>query len=116
MKAVFIHLDGFKRDLKRLKMTDEDLQSIERAIMDSPNDPVMKGTGGIRKMRYAPAHRHGGKSGGCRVCYVWFPEFAVALLVICFAKNEQPNLTPAQRTAFQNVIEAIRSNLRKGRY
>jgi len=78
VKAVFIHLDGFHADLKRLGMTDDDLQAIEQTIMRSPTHPVIRGTGGIRKMRFAPAVRHGGKSGGCRVCYVWFEAHAVA--------------------------------------
>ncbi len=70
MTATLIYASLFVSEWKRLRLPDEDLRYLERAIMARPNvGDVMAGTGGVRKLRFAPPSRSGGKSGGLRVCY-----------------------------------------------
>ena len=55
----------------------------------------IRGTGGVRKLRYAPQGR--GKSGGMRVIYYFFDEANPLLALFLYGKNEQADLTPAER-------------------
>ena len=78
---------------------------------DAP--PVMRGTGGLRKVRFAPVSSAAGKSGGCRVCYAYFPEFGLVYLCAVFPKSARANLTPAESEAFRKVLEVFRRYLRQ---
>lgn len=106
-------MSGFVAAWRRLGLTDEDLQALERQIMENPGSgKVMSGTGGIRKVRFAPPSMHTGKSGATRVCYaVVFDD--VCYLFTIFAKNEMPNLSAADKAALHSLITDIRKRHRK---
>jgi hypothetical protein len=56
---------------RRWRLNDDDLRALERQLMDNPTaGAVMRNTGGVRKMRFAPPSRSAGKSGGFRACYL----------------------------------------------
>ena len=108
MKMTFRQMPVFVSDWKRLKLSDEDLQALERQIMDRPEaGAVMNGTGGVRKVRFAPPSWHSGKSGATRVCYVAFAD-AVCYLFLIFPKNEQANLSARDKAALKSIIDALR--------
>ena len=108
MRLTFIQLAPFVADWRRLKLTDGDLVALEAALIDHPEaGPVMAGTGGVRKVRFAPPSWHTGKRGAARVCYVHFPGFAAVYLVAAFGKNEKPNLTPAERKALAALMPRL---------
>src|SRR5437660_11987800 len=112
MRFTFIQPPGFAGEWKRLRLNDDDLRSLENAIADNPAvGPVMRGAGGLRKMRFAPPSRHAGKSGAMRVCYACFERHGAVYLLAVFAKNERANLTAADRAYFRAYIEAIRAAL-----
>ena len=49
-------------------MNDDDLQELESEILKDPSiPPMIRGTGGLRKIRFAGHRTAGGKSGGIRV-------------------------------------------------
>ena len=88
MHLSFIQLSAFSSNWKRMRLTDEDLSALESAIAETPDGPpVMRGTGGLRKVRFAPLRSSGGKSGGARACYVYFADFGLVYLCAAFAKN-----------------------------
>jgi hypothetical protein len=66
---------------------------------------VMKGTGGVRKVRFAVAGR--GKSGGVRIVYAFRNEAHPVYLLTVFAKNEKDNLTAAERRTLRKVVEHL---------
>ena len=108
MKMTFRHMPAFVSEWKRMRLPDEDLQALERQIMDRPDSgSVMSGTGGVRKMRFAPPSRHGGKSGATRVCYVVFVDFVCYVLLI-FPKNEKANLSAKDKAAVKQGVDALR--------
>ena len=77
MKLTFVQLGTYVAAAARLGLTDDDQRQIESVLLDRPlAGNVMRGTGGLRKLRHAPLHRSGGKSGGVRVCYAYFPQFS----------------------------------------
>jgi hypothetical protein len=104
----FRQMSAFVAAWKRLGLTDEDLQALETQIMEDPKaGSVMAGTGGLRKVRFAPPSMHSGKSGATRVCYAVIFEDVCYLFTI-FAKNEMPNLSAADKAALRSLVEEIR--------
>jgi hypothetical protein len=117
VRKVIIQLPLFTSKWRRAKMglTDEDLKALEITLMERPDaGSVMKGTGGLRKARFAPPSWSVGKSGALRICYVHFPAYDRLYLVTMFAKNEQDNLTAAERNAIRAVVERIGDALAAG--
>lgn len=83
--------------------------------MDRPEaGPVMRGTGGLRKIRFAPRRLATGKSGALRVCYAVFRQHRRICLVTFFAKNEADNLDAAERAAAKAVLDLIGTLLERG--
>ncbi|MFI5382076.1 MAG: addiction module toxin RelE [Tepidisphaerales bacterium] len=116
VRWTFIQLTGFRRLWQSEKLPDEDLQALETAIMRDPTAPaVMKGTGGLRKLRFAPPSRGKGKSGSMRVGFVQFPEFGRIYLVTLFLKKDTDNLSAADRQAIRSMLVALADAIRKGR-
>ena len=66
---------------------------------------VIKGTGGLRKVRIA--RPGGGKSGGTRVIYYYHNEDKPILLLLIYAKANQENLTDAQKAQLKKHVDAI---------
>ena len=59
--------------------------------------PVVPGTGGVRKIRFARSNTNRGKSGGARIGDVFGPEFDTGGIVAVYSKNHQENLTTQQK-------------------
>jgi hypothetical protein len=105
MRLSFIQLTTFGVNWKRLRMTDADLRALELAILEEPaKPPVMGGTGGLRKIRFSGEHSSGGKSGGVRICYVYFPKFGLVYLCAVFPKNEKANLSHQEKKIYRQVL------------
>jgi hypothetical protein len=102
----FIQLSAFRTNWNRLKLNDDDLRALESEILSAPEEPpVMRGTGGLRKIRFARASSNTRKSGGMRVCYAYFPRFGLIYLCAIFAKSTKANLTPAEAAAYNVVLK-----------
>jgi hypothetical protein len=109
-----IQLGPFDRKWRAARLSDEDLQALEQLIMRRPDaGDVIRGAGGLRKIRFAPPTWHRGKSGALRICYAVYQEFGLIFLVTLFGKNEQANLTDAERQQAKLVLERITAGLRK---
>ena len=99
---------------RKIGLTPEDMRGIENEIMQNPTGwPVMASTGGLRKMRFAPESRRGGKSGGARVCYFILDEYARVYLVTVFAKNESANLSKSECHAIKAMLAELKAVVRK---
>src|ERR1019366_6868473 len=66
---------------------------------------VMEDTGGIRKLRWGRGNR--GKSGGIRVIYYYHDERIPLYLLTAFGKNEQANLTKAERNELARLVDVL---------
>ena len=108
----FVQLTSFSRKWGKLGLTDDDLRVLEIMIMMAPErPPVLKHTGGLRKIRFSGEGFNRGKSGAFRVCYVYFEEYHVAVLITVFGKNEKSNLSMADRRGIASVIYEIEQEL-----
>lgn len=111
----FIHFNGFTRDWKSLGLNDEDLRTLELQIMVKPDaGAVIKGTGGLRKLRFSPPSTNKGKSGSYRVLYAKFDDHSVVVLAAAFAKSEQEDLDAASRSALKEILGEIEEELKAG--
>ncbi|HEY8667940.1 MAG TPA: hypothetical protein VIL86_14850, partial [Tepidisphaeraceae bacterium] len=109
MQLTFVQLAGFVNEWKHLRLTDDDLRAMEEQLLRHPEaGAVMAGTGGLRKMRFAPPSRRTGKSGAFRVAYVYFQSAGTVILMSLFAKADQSNLTAAQKARFKAAIAALK--------
>jgi mRNA-degrading endonuclease RelE of RelBE toxin-antitoxin system len=92
VQLTFTQYTAFVNRWKYFRLDDEDLRAIERHLLDRPfSGAVMRGTGGLRKLRFSPPSLRAGKSGAYRVCYSFVQESAEIHLLAVFAKSEVPN-------------------------
>lgn len=88
----FVELPLFRSRWEDLGLTDADLLRLQAELLADPKvGEVMRGTGGVRKMRFAFEHK--GKSGGVRVIYIDFEVYEKIYLLTAYAKNEEENLS-----------------------
>ena len=80
---------------------------LQHALMQDPEaGDVIKGTGGLRKMRFADKRRGKGKRGGLRVVYYWWSTGLQFWLYTLYDKDELGDLSAGQRRAFKKALDA----------
>lgn len=94
----------------RIMSEDERAEVVDRLAVAPSTGVVIRGTGGLRKMRVPLQGR--GKSGGARVIYWFHSENYPAVLLWVFAKNEADDLTAAQRAALADATRALLDDFR----
>lgn len=110
MTRTFIELPSFRSKWENLGLTDKDLLRLEESILTDPKvGAVMRGTGGVRKMRFAYEHR--GKSGSIRVIYVDFEVYEKIYLITAYPKNEKDNLSDEERNELRRLIDILKRQL-----
>jgi hypothetical protein len=115
VRLTFLHHAVFVAAWRASKLGDEDLRALEALLLENPErGPVMSGTGGLRKLRFAPPSWHMGKSGAVRVGYVYVPEVRWVVLVLMFSKNVKANVSGAERSQIKALLDRLRRNLPKG--
>ena len=111
MTRTFIQTREFTRNWDDLGLNDDDLRRLELQIMSDPQiGAVMRGTGKLRKMRFAL--ENGGKSGGMRVCYVDFLLLETVYLITVYPKSMKENLTSAERNDIKKMIMKLEESLK----
>ena len=115
MTRTFIHTNEFLKQWKLLGLDDEDLRRLELQILDDPGAcPVIKGTGGLRKLRFAVGHR--GKRGSVRVCYVDYVVFDTVYLITAYAKNRKDDLSQAEKALIKKTLQQLENELRRNNH
>ncbi|WP_455631450.1 type II toxin-antitoxin system RelE/ParE family toxin [Megamonas sp.] len=110
IKREFVQTNVFTREWEALGFTDKDLRRLENELLQNPKvGDVVRGTGRMRKMRFAFEDR--GKRGSTRVCYVDFEIKETIFLLAVFAKNELENLSQAERNHLKKQIDILEDNL-----
>lgn len=110
IKRTFIQTSAFTKSWKELDFNDSDLRRLENELLQNPKvGNVIRGTGRLRKMRFAFEGR--GKSGSTRVCYVDFEIKETIFLLAVFAKNEIENLSMEERLKLKHQIDILEDNL-----
>jgi hypothetical protein len=111
----FIELRPFTKRWAELGLdAEDDLTALQLIIMGSPKaGAVIKGTRGLRKLRFAPPRWHSGKSGAARILYVYFETHGIVLLCLAFRKNEADDISEAVKSHLNDRIDEIEVELRR---
>jgi len=107
----FIIAISFDKTWADLGLTDDDLRLFQEFLIDNPNaGKAIKGTGGLRKVRWALPNK--GKSGGIRVLYVNFISFGKTVLVDCYGKGAKDNISENEKAAYKDFVKSIEKECR----
>ena len=84
----------------------EEQGTVDFEVAIDPNRwPVIRGTGGVRKMRARVGAK--GKSGGVRACYFYRSHIGTVYLLTLYGKGEQSDLSAADRTVLKALVKRI---------
>lgn len=113
----FIELAGFEDDWRGMGLDDDDLLALQLQILRDPEAaPVLRGTGGLRKLRFSPPKWPRGKSGAVRVCYAQFVELGIVALVIAYPKSDQDDLSDDDVQKIKTILGSLRDRLTRRRH
>ena len=107
MTREFVFTKPFLNCWETMGLCESDLKQLEEVLLSNPQlGDVIQGTGGARKLRIRLTNVE--KSGGGRVIYLDVFEKEKLYLLFAYPKGVQENLTPEQKQAIKNIIEAIK--------
>ena len=102
----------FERKAKRAGLADEDMHDIAATLGADPTaGDLMKGTGGLRKLRFARAGE--GKSGGYRTIHYYAGTDIPIFLLDLIDKREKANLSPGERNAIAKQLPLLVAEFRE---
>ena len=102
-----VETSAFARRAQKVLSTEEHEELLFFLALHPQSGGEIPGTGGVRKVRYAAKGK--GKSGGVRVIYNFYGEENPLYAILLYGKNEQANLTSAQKrevAAFAATLKA----------
>ena len=97
----------FTRQSDRIFSEDEKRALIDFLARNPLAGTEIRGTGGVRKLRFATAGR--GKRGGARVVYYYFDEAVPIYALLAYEKTRKTDLTPDERRAVSALAAAIKT-------
>jgi mRNA-degrading endonuclease RelE of RelBE toxin-antitoxin system len=101
--VVFVEFRGFSKRREDY-LNDEAFRDLQNYLLKDPKaGDVIKGTSGLRKMRFAAKEK--GKRGGVRVIYYYLEKRAIILLLLIYGKNQQDDLTAEQKKLLTKLVE-----------
>lgn len=99
----FIETPLFSRIVQNY-FSDDEYTALQLALVMSPDaGPVIRGSGGIRKLRWGATGR--GKRGGYRIIYYWKNRAGEIWLLTMYAKNEKEDLSHTMLRKLKEEIE-----------
>ncbi len=76
-------------------LSDDEYRKLQEFLVAHPESgDVIKGSGGLRKIRWKLSGR--GKRGGIRMIYCYCREASLLLMIYVYEKNKTSDLTPKQ--------------------
>ena len=101
----FIETPTFTRLLADL-LTDEQYSGLQSVLVEDPQrGEVIKGGGGIRKLRYALPGR--GKSGGVRAIYYWLRDEHQIYMLLIYPKSKKDDLTERETALLRDFVKEL---------
>ena len=88
-------------------LNDDSYLDLQICLIERPDrGDIIKGGGGIRKLRFAAQGK--GKSGGVRVIYYWVTDAGQIYLLTIYPKNRKDTLTEAEVAELRYIVKEIR--------
>jgi hypothetical protein len=108
-----VQLDWFVRSWERLGLNDDDMLTLEEELRRRAlSAPVIPGSGGARKLRFAPPSLGRGKRGGARVVFLMLHIGQMIVLIEIYAKGERADISADELAAIKTRIENIAREIR----
>jgi hypothetical protein len=97
-------------------LSDDALAELQRELLnDSDSGAVMKGCGGLRKMRVADPRRAKGKRGGVRVIYLHIEEADQIHLVTVYGKDQKDDLSTDDKKLYRKLVQMLKDHAGRAR-
>ena len=74
-------------------------------LEDPARGDIIKGGGGIRKLRFAVQGR--GKSGGVRVIYYWIKDKHLIYMLSIYSKSKKDDLTDKETAILRELVKEL---------
>ncbi len=101
----FIETPTFTRLLADL-LSDDEYADLQQLLVEDPaRGALIKGGGGIRKLRYAQPGR--GKSGGIRAIYYWLTEKHQIYMLVVYPKSKKDDLTDREAALLRELVKGL---------
>lgn len=98
-------LKSFRKAVKKL-YSESEIKELAKFLAYNPESgPIIPGTGGLRKMRWALSGK--GKRGGSRVIYYYYTSKSEILLLTAYAKNEKEDLTEKDKKLLKELVKDV---------
>lgn len=88
--------------------------NVHHGVPERLPPPVVQRAGKLRKARFAPSRWKVGKSGAARICYAYFEEYSVVLLVAIYDKTRTDDLTQEEKRQIKLLLERFENSLKRG--
>jgi len=93
----------FTKQIRSLLKEDEYRELQERLVINPLAGAVIRGSGGLRKLRWAVEGR--GKSGGIRVIYYYVAAEGLIFMLVAYAKVAKDDLTDKEVAALRKLVK-----------
>jgi len=101
----FVETSIFTRQIKELA-TDDELKDLQAELIAQPDKgDIIKGTGGLRKVRMAVGNK--GKSGSIQVLYVLALVDKI-YLVLAYPKSVKESLTAEEKAKLKQIVQSLK--------
>jgi hypothetical protein len=101
----FIETPTFTRLVTQL-LTDDEYREMQNVLVEDPErGDIIKGGGGIRKLRHAVQGR--GKSGGVRAIYYWVKDDHQIYMLVVYPKSKKDDLTDKEVAILRELVKEL---------
>jgi hypothetical protein len=112
-RYTIVQLDWFTRSWERLGLNDDDMRALEAELGERAlSAPLIRGSSGARKLRFAPPSWRRGKRGGTRVVFIIVQIARMIVLVEIYAKGEREDISAAELVAIKTRIDNLANEIR----
>jgi mRNA-degrading endonuclease RelE of RelBE toxin-antitoxin system len=96
----------FEKETKKL-LTTEDLEELYDYLSENPTaGPIIRSTGGVRKLRWSSKKSNKGKSGSLRILYHYSNNILIIMLG-AFSKSEAGNISEAEKNTLRKILPKL---------
>lgn len=101
----FIETATFTRQVTEL-LSDEEYRQLQNTLVEDPEcGDLIKGGGGIRKVRHAVKGR--GKSGGVRAIYYWVKDRYQIYMLVVYPKSKKDDLSDQETAILRELVKEL---------